>query len=173
MCFCVHLRTRLPNGDESGAGLGKADRPWGGGETDAITIYGGFALNGWCYSKDSVMGPDITNRAITPRAVRHVSQTPVFADAIVFQTFPSNDDLPSSDLYNGDTNNLLGMSDITIARHGDRPASVAPRHFDISQRLPGMIDVGLYDGHAEKSPLENLWNYYWTADWLVPYRRPR
>jgi hypothetical protein len=30
-----------------------------------------------------------------------------------------------------------------------------------------MIDLALFDGHVEKSPLENLWTYYWTADWQV------
>jgi hypothetical protein len=35
-----------------------------------------------------------------------------------------------------------------------------------------MIDVALFDGHVEKSPLEYLWNYYWSADWQIPSRRP-
>jgi hypothetical protein len=35
-----------------------------------------------------------------------------------------------------------------------------------------MIDLALYDGHVEKSPLENLWNYYWSANWQIPNPRP-
>jgi len=25
---------------------------------------------------------------------------------------------------------------------------------------------------VEKSPLENLWSYYWSADWQIPIKRP-
>jgi hypothetical protein len=35
-----------------------------------------------------------------------------------------------------------------------------------------MVDLALYDDHVEKSPLENLWNYYWSANWQVPHMRP-
>lgn len=66
----------------------------------------------------------------------------------------------------------MTMYSVTIARHGNRPASAAPRNVDISKPLPGMIDLALYDGHVEKSSLENLWNYYWNANWVVPYPRP-
>jgi len=59
-----------------------------------------------------------------------------------------------------------------IARHGSRPASAAPRNVDISKPLPGMIDLAFYDGHVENSLLENLWNYYWSADWVIPRPRP-
>jgi prepilin-type processing-associated H-X9-DG protein len=57
--------------------------------------------------------------------------------------------------------------------HGNRPSSAAPRHGDTTQRLPGAINVALFDGHVEKAPLENLWNYYWNATWQIPSPRPR
>jgi len=31
--------------------------------------------------------------------------------------------------------------------------------------LPGGINMGLSDGHAEYSKLPNLWNYYWHLNW--------
>jgi len=61
---------------------------------------------------------------------------------------------------------------LTTARHGKRPASAAPRYIDISQTLQGMIDLAAFDGHVEKASLENLWNYYWNADWQIPTPRP-
>ena len=64
------------------------------------------------------------------------------------------------------------MSALTIARHGGRAASAAPRTANIRQRLPGAIDIALFDAHVEKAPLENLWNYYWNATWQVPNTRP-
>jgi hypothetical protein len=64
------------------------------------------------------------------------------------------------------------MNSFTIARHGNRPAAAAPRSVDISKPLPGTTDLGCYDGHAEPSRLENLWNYYWSANWVIPSPRP-
>jgi len=83
-----------------------------------------------------------------------------------------------TDLYHGDTAAgsdamTTTMPRRTIARHGDRPASAAPRQVNIAQRLPGSIDVALFDGHAEASALENLWNYYWCNGWQFPFPRPR
>lgn len=97
------------------------------------------------------------------------SQTPAFADAVNPFVLAFSSDPPPTDLYNAGTG---GMWPFMIARHGNRPASAAPRNVDISKPLPGMIDLALYDGHVEKSPLENLWNYYWTADWVVFNPRP-
>jgi hypothetical protein len=33
-------------------------------------------------------------------------------------------------------------------------------------RLPGGIDLGMFDGHAEYAPLQNLWMYYWHLGWV-------
>jgi len=84
---------------------------------------------------------------------------------------PNPFDFPSGDLYwgGGEGNR---MSALTIARHGSGAASAAPRTVDITRRLPGAINVALYDGHVEKAPLENLWNYYWSANWQIPNPRP-
>jgi hypothetical protein len=41
---------------------------------------------------------------------------------------------------------------------------------DISKPLPGMIDLALFDGHAEKARLEDLWTYYWSGGWVVVAR---
>jgi prepilin-type N-terminal cleavage/methylation domain-containing protein len=101
------------------------------------------------------------------------SQTPVFADAIDSVVAPAATDLPSSNLYTGELYAAdIGMGYLTIARHGNRPASAAPRQIDVSQRLPGMIDAAMFDGHVEKAQLEKLWNYYWSANWQIPTPRP-
>jgi prepilin-type N-terminal cleavage/methylation domain-containing protein len=139
-----------------------------------VTNFGAFAFNGWLFDVlefDSLNGLPLPPYFKTPRDARRASQTPVFADANCYAVFPYSSQRPSTNLYDG----LPGGADmpsLAIARHGSRPASAAPRNFDITHRLPGMIDVALYDGHVEKSPLENLWNYYWAADWQVPFRRP-
>ncbi len=144
-------------------------------------IVGSYTFNNWLFKNQN------GEHGLTPalvfmsgNSVQFPSLTPVFADGVVQLTNPNPADLPSRDLYNGLVNAGSGdvhpfggdMSVITIARHGSRPSSAAPRNFDVTHRLPGMIDVALYDGHVEKSPLENLWNYRWSANWQIPNPRP-
>jgi prepilin-type processing-associated H-X9-DG protein len=65
------------------------------------------------------------------------------------------------------------MGRCTIARHGSRNASSAPRNFSADDKMPGAINMGLADGHTELVPLEDLWKYYWHLDWQSPAVRPR
>ncbi len=166
--------------------LGKADTPWvdydvatattwsGFNNNNFITNFGAFAFNGWLYYRmgynplEGMSGSAYFN---TPRDVRRASRTPGFADANFYEVFPDPGQGPSTNLYGG-LPGLGQMSSLTMARHGSRAASAAPRNYDITHRLPGMIDVALYDGHVEKSPLENLWSYCWSADWQIPIKRP-
>jgi prepilin-type N-terminal cleavage/methylation domain-containing protein len=152
---------------------------------------GSYAYNQWLNSTNGINGPVFVGAGVgfggSPSVIRYPSMTPVFADSISPFVNPPTPNVspevypalyPSSDLYHGNTNELRsdvyfsGMNAVAIARHGNRPASAAPRNFDITHRLPGMVDVALYDGHVEKAPLENLWNYRWSADWQVPNLRP-
>ncbi len=146
-----------------------------------------YAFNGWLYTSLNPPSaiPVIDNVApfVNPNgffssenAVRNTSQTPVFADGMWPETFPLTNNFPSSNLYlgqtaPGDMMNLMMMR-LTIARHGGRPASAAPRSINISQRLPHGINLVLYDGHVEKTSLENLWTYDWSSQWIVPTSRP-
>jgi prepilin-type N-terminal cleavage/methylation domain-containing protein/prepilin-type processing-associated H-X9-DG protein len=79
-------------------------------------------------------------------------------------------EIPCTDLYNGSLQ--TGMTRCTIARHSSIAAS-APRNFDISQRLPGSVNIGMADGHVAPANLEELWKYYWHLDWNPPALRPR
>jgi prepilin-type N-terminal cleavage/methylation domain-containing protein len=154
--------------------VGTADTAWvyigaplTNGYGGVITNYGGYAFNGFFYV---LVGGDTSLFFNNPSAVQHVSQTPVFADSVTHDVQPRSSDLPANNLYLGGGGNE--MSALTIARHGGLPASAAPRFVNVRQRLPSAINLALYDGHVEKTPLENLWNYYWNADWQVPSPRP-
>jgi len=104
-----------------------------------------------------------------PRGIpAHPSETPVFGDAVMSCSYPLPT-VPPTDLYSGGGE---GIDQFVIARHGSRPASAAPRSVDISKPLPGMIDLALYDGHVEKVRLEDLWEYYWSANWMPLNPRP-
>jgi len=138
-----------------------------------------YAYNGWFYTGDlqyNIAVNDTTNHFASDSAVLRTSQTPIFADAMLPQTWPISTDLPASDLRDGQAtfSDALEymMMRVTIARHGDRPASAAPTQVNITKPLPGAIDLAMFDGHVEKSPLENLWNYYWCYGWHIPSPRP-
>src|SRR5258706_15499155 len=59
-----------------------------------------------------------------------------------------------------------------IPRHAWRSPSSAPRNFDLATKLPGAINMGMFDGHVELVKLENLWNYYWHFNYVPPSKRP-
>jgi prepilin-type N-terminal cleavage/methylation domain-containing protein len=139
-----------------------------GGKT--ATNYSGYGYNGWFYGLYQF--PNGETFTSSSWAERHPAATPVFADCIGRDVTPSTTDSPSPDLYNGEGDILQQISMLDIARHGGSPASAAPMNVDTTKRLPGMIDMVLFDGHVEKVPLENLWNYNWYDGWQVPHPRP-
>jgi prepilin-type processing-associated H-X9-DG protein len=38
--------------------------------------------------------------------------------------------------------------------------------------LPGSINLSLADGHVELVKNNNLWNYYWSLNYVPPAVRP-
>jgi prepilin-type N-terminal cleavage/methylation domain-containing protein len=100
------------------------------------------------------------------------AQTPMFTDAAWINYYPNtNDSIPAS-LYDpigtsGGSASALGMTRIFIARHGSRSATQAPRTVALGQKsFPGSIVIGFWDGHAQATPLNNLWALYWNAIWI-------
>jgi prepilin-type N-terminal cleavage/methylation domain-containing protein/prepilin-type processing-associated H-X9-DG protein len=97
--------------------------------------------------------------------------TPLLADSTDYAVIPFASDLPATDLVNGDGPPLSWMCSLTIPRHGNRPNPV-PTSWPASQKLPGAINVALFDGHVELVKLDRLWQLYWSADWVPPANRP-
>ena len=85
--------------------------------------------------------------------------------------WPLETDPPARNLYNPLYSSTSGMGRCTVARHGAGPTR-APVSFPAGQVLPGGINMGLADGHAELVKLQNLWNYYWHLGWVPPSTRP-
>jgi prepilin-type processing-associated H-X9-DG protein len=158
----------LASAPATGGIFGTADRAWIDLNGTTNQSVGSYAYNNWLSHQLKTEGPQYFGKNGPPRP----STTPVFADAIFCYAFPSPHDIPAADLYAGSGTTYIWIGWFTIARHGSRPASAAPRSVDISKPLPGMINVALYDGHVEKTKLENLWNYYWNATWVVASPRP-
>ena len=88
--------------------------------------------------------------------------------------WPEETDQPYTNLYTGQpldvSPNQIGRC--TIARHGRRNASRAPQSIPAGQKMPGAINMGMTDGHAELVKLEGLWSYAWHLDWHPPAARP-
>jgi prepilin-type N-terminal cleavage/methylation domain-containing protein len=134
------------------------------------TSYGSYAFNGWFYKLIDGYTPPFFRGF---DSVRDPSHTPLFADALTHDALVQPTDKPSTNLYFNYIVGVGNMKSFMIARHGSRSASAAPRQVDTSKRLPGAIEMVLFDGHVEKVSLENLWNYYWSTDWQAPNPRPR
>ncbi len=170
--------SKLPSSANPKAGwVGTADTPWAF-PTNLIADGGfPFASEGTMFSCSYGYniwlgtGFGIGESFFPKTGPQFPAKTPVFADSVDTSPAPYFNTPPPTNLYTGDPRDTLGA--FTIARHGNRPASAAPRNVDINLPLPGMISVLLDDGHVEKAPLENLWNYYWSAFWVVPHPRPR
>ena len=156
---------------------GAADRAWVWGDGKSVAdivsnpVPGSYALNGWLYDTATFGGAAHPELMMSKQSsIQKPVQTPVFVDAMWVDLWPSETDLPSTDLYNGRLE--TGMTRCTIARHGAVAAN-APRNFDIRQSLPGSVNMGMADGHVQSVKLENLWNYSWHLNWTPPSKRPQ
>jgi prepilin-type N-terminal cleavage/methylation domain-containing protein/prepilin-type processing-associated H-X9-DG protein len=137
---------------------------------------GSYALNGWFYADKDVNG----FRQDTPTGnannylfkkdtlVQKPSQTPVFMDSIWVDGWPWETDPPAKNLQDGLYSPIPGMGRMTIARHG----GVIRAPTSTGMRLPGSINIALFDGHAETVKLEQLWAYYWHLDYNPPLNHP-
>ncbi len=185
LLLCPAANTPIPNGYSGGISAaggtnGTADhfygRTLGSGPAGLAASY---TYNGWFYDKDTEAGKTTYfgdgNGFADPEGpsayfgkdinVPFPSRTPVFTDGNWVDCWPQSADSPPGDLYDGanyNTHQGQEMGRVCIARHGGVAPSSAPRSRTPGSPLPGAVNMGLVDGHAEKAPLQNLWNYYWN-----------
>jgi hypothetical protein len=140
-------------------------------------FHGSYGYNGWLYSdiQFSEKGDPKQLKVFTREsAIQKPALTPVFFDENWVDAWPEETDLPFANLYEGQpfgtSPNQMGRC--TIARHGGRSPSSAPRNLSPGEKMPGAINMGLADGHTELVKLEDLWKYYWHLDWQPPAVRP-
>jgi prepilin-type processing-associated H-X9-DG protein len=100
----------------------------------------------------------------------HASKTPIFGDGGRPWAWPRAEDIAATNLVLGHAPSS-GMPWFSLLRHGSRPRRVPAVH-PPSAPLPGAINVGFFDGHAEQVPLERLWQMHWHRDYEPPARRP-
>jgi prepilin-type N-terminal cleavage/methylation domain-containing protein/prepilin-type processing-associated H-X9-DG protein len=157
---------------------GSAINAWSWFSTAEHATNGSYAINGWLYTASPTVlqwtgENSLTNYFQGEAGIQDPSTTPVFVDAIWPDLWPYPTDQPTSDLYQLSPLDLPsgGMSIATIARHGSRSAASAT-DVPTDQPLPGLVNVGLADGHVELSRLDNLWFYTWSATYIPPAKRP-
>ncbi|HUD45430.1 MAG TPA: prepilin-type N-terminal cleavage/methylation domain-containing protein [Candidatus Baltobacteraceae bacterium] len=147
------------------AGFGAADYPWewfyGTPE-----YQGSYGINGWCYSDLAPFFPDLVADSFKKQsAITVPASTPFFSDSVWVDGWPATNDVPPIDLYHGGDDGS-GMQRLNIARHGYKNPSQAPRSVPaVISTLPGGINVGFSDGHAQFEKLNNLWNLTWCLGW--------
>jgi prepilin-type N-terminal cleavage/methylation domain-containing protein/prepilin-type processing-associated H-X9-DG protein len=169
VCLCpAAVKQPVMNGNN---GQGTAEASWAK-NINNVEYNGSFGYNGWLFS-DSDKGdgiktgfPGSSGYYIKDAAITHSAQTPVFFDENWADAWPTEKDQPYHDLYAGspmgDDNANEEMGRLTIVRHGSSSASTAPRNLTAPNAvLPGSINMGFADGHAETVKLQTLWTYYW------------
>jgi len=167
LCPSTHEPSPIPNENTYGA----ADLAWVWGLAATNIYTGSYALNGWLYDQVQYGAEGHPEYMMSKQsAVQKPSQTPVFLDAMWVDLWPLETDLPCPDLYNG-SRGETGMTRCTLVRHGGHSGS-APRDFDLRQRMPGAINIGMADGHVELVKLEKLWDCHWHLGWQPPAARP-
>ncbi|MDB6026510.1 MAG: hypothetical protein JWM68_2733 [Verrucomicrobiales bacterium] len=174
--ICPSAPLQLPT-PASGNKQGSADSAWVRWTSDKETIFSGsYGYNGWLYSDItfSEKGDPKQLQVFTREStIQKPSLTPVFFDENWVDAWPEENDKPFTNLYTGQPFAVSPdqMGRLTIARHGGRSASRAPREMVPGEKMPGAINMGLADGHTELAQLEDLWKYYWHLDWQPPVTR--
>jgi hypothetical protein len=152
---------------------------------------GSYGYNGWCFSDDPTLGVGDGHKINLPNgnagdagyfikdsSVKNPSQTPIFYDQTWTDAWPVETSPADANLH-GTVGTTLpqggdnSMKRITKARHGAGGGAKAPVNaIGLSiARLPGSIEMGFVDGHAENVQLRALWSFYWHAKWspaLIP-----
>jgi prepilin-type processing-associated H-X9-DG protein len=151
-------------------------------------LIGSYTYNGWMgvpassprgslvFATNLYDGPEIFH---VEAQIGSPSRTPVLGDGVMPIAFPRAHDPPPTDLVAAlgidiavDAHySTRGLFWYCIPRHGSRPGR-PPREHPPSAFLPGAINMGFFDGHAEQVPLERLWQLHWHQDYVPPARRP-
>ena len=138
---------------------------------------GSYTFNGWLYDGGwpySGVG-SVTEAFMKDAAVNLPTQAPVFADGIWVDSWPETNDYCNTHnmqtgLYNSGPGGGQGMDRYLIARHSPNRPNVPPANANLSQKLPGGVDIVYFDGHAGSVSLNDLWSLYWHLNWTYPAR---
>ncbi len=153
---------------------GKADTAWHW--TLSTPVYASsYGMNKWLSTPPGLGNAVAHTDWLYPKedSVHNTALTPEFMDSAWINFDPVETDSPARNLYDPlSSSSSEGMARICIARHGSKPPGATPQYVPPATRLPGTINMGFVDGHAEQVKLQNLWTYYWHQHWVTPAVRP-
>jgi prepilin-type N-terminal cleavage/methylation domain-containing protein/prepilin-type processing-associated H-X9-DG protein len=157
--------------------LGSVESAWRGVFSPTGSFHwGSYAFNGnlvWITAYGQLIPTNVA--FFRESQVARSDLTPLLADGTSWTVWVSALDLPADDLFTGywvnPANQTGFINFITIPRHGSTPRPV-PRAWPPSSPLPGAVNVGFLDGHAQTVRLEGLWQLYWHAGYVPPPKRP-
>lgn len=155
-------------------GQGSADKAWVRWTSDRRTMFfGSYAYNGWFFDSNDPRDGFGAFWLENEMRVNSSATTPIFSDANWGSAWPHVEHRPYFNLYTGQPLEVRpnSMARLIISRHGISPRR-APRKITAGEKLPGAINLGMYDGHVELARLETLWNFTWHRGWTPPAKRP-
>jgi prepilin-type N-terminal cleavage/methylation domain-containing protein/prepilin-type processing-associated H-X9-DG protein len=173
LLICPATKTPLPAPPAGTDVTGNGDTTWvWGGSTPAYE--GGYGQNGWLYDQGAYdVISDPVNYFGKHNTLPRPSQTPYYFDEVWVDVWPLTNDVPPVNLYNPGYTSSAGMPRLSISRHGwSKAPAAAPTAVVNGETMPGGVNMGLADGHAELAKLMQLWKYYWNATWVPPGRIP-
>lgn len=134
---------------------------------------GSYSFNGWLAS---VADPGYSFES--EAAIPQPSLTPIVVDGVLPWTWPGATDPPPESLLYGEKiygGAVLGhvgwMCLVALPRHGSRPHPI-PDSFVPSHQIPGAVNVSFFDGHAELTRPDSLWQLSWHRNYQPPAKRP-
>ncbi|HEV8541020.1 MAG TPA: prepilin-type N-terminal cleavage/methylation domain-containing protein [Verrucomicrobiae bacterium] len=161
--------------------FGGAYPPTATPETRAGSYLENDWLSGWWPQSIDPKNPQFEFKSEAD--VQTPASTPTAADGVSGGFYPGfyflgpfETDLPPTNLRYGyyenqNSQRTGGMGLFAIPRHGSRPANIS-QDFNVKNQLPGAINMGFYDGHADSVRLERLWQLDWHQNWRAPAKRP-
>lgn len=128
---------------------------------------GSYGLNGYLFFTDRLFPsskPYGERRFLSESRIEAPSMTPLLGDSVTMLDAPTFGDrfvAPPTWVYGSQLEgDWHGLGQWAVARHGNRPAQL-PLKWEAKQALPGAINLGYFDGHAELVRLEDLWQRRW------------
>ncbi len=151
----------------TGSSAGTATTPWYWGiSPDPIYRSGAYAINGWLYKYpgggiDQFVDPSNTPKFFQKESgIRRPVETPTFFDATWPDTWPrSSQAVPNNfDLAKGGSGG--GWERLLISRHPAKAGRTVS-----GQPIPGRINMGFADGHAQTLELQRIKSVIWHVDY--------
>jgi prepilin-type N-terminal cleavage/methylation domain-containing protein/prepilin-type processing-associated H-X9-DG protein len=165
LCPSAKDRGQLPTGQIEGTVTAPWDwQAWIPTNLPPKLRFGSYSLNGWLFDQ-TPFSPNPSRQFKKESMISNPAETPTFSDGIWVNSWPSETSMPPTDLSKGDYTTMLGR--ICIARH---PLSAGAKATP-GQPLPGGIQMGFADGHAQKLKLQDIKSVIWCVDYK-PIRNP-